>query len=89
MAFRSFASDRFWTLYAELPEPARALADKQYALFRENPSHRSIALKKIGGVWSVRIGNSYRALAYREGDDFFWFWIGSHEAYNKLLKRFK
>jgi hypothetical protein len=74
-------------LYAQLPEPIQALADKQYALLRENPSHPSIALKKIGGVWSARVGNSYRALAYRDGNDFFWFWIGSHEAYNKLLKR--
>jgi hypothetical protein len=87
VAFRSFASDDFWKLYEKLPEPIQALADKQYALFQENPSHRSIALKKIGSVWSVRIGNSHRALAYREGDDLFWFWIGSHETYNKLLKR--
>ncbi len=47
----------------------------------------SLALKQIGGVWSVRVGNSYRSVAYRQGNEFFWFWIGSRETYNKLLRR--
>ena len=29
------------------------------------------------------------AIGYREGDVFFWGWIGSHEAYDKLLRRMK
>jgi hypothetical protein len=29
------------------------------------------------------------AIAYRTGEEFHWFWIGSHEAYNKLLRRVK
>ena len=89
MAFDSFASKDFWDLYAELPEEVQQLADKQYARFRQNPSHPSLALKQTGAVWSVRVGNSYRAVAYRQGKEFFWFWIGSHETYNKLLKRVK
>lgn len=89
MAFHSFASEDFWERYAELPQEVQRLADKQYALFQQNPFHPSLALKGIGEAWCVRVGNSYRALAYREGSDFFWFWIGTHEAYNKLLKRLK
>lgn len=34
--------------------------------------------------WPLRPG-----IGYREGDSFYWGWIGSHEAYNKLLKRVK
>jgi hypothetical protein len=34
IAFQSFASDRFWQLYRELPEEVQRLADKQYELFR-------------------------------------------------------
>lgn len=37
MPFRSFASERFWQLYTELPAEVQRLADKQYELFREDP----------------------------------------------------
>lgn len=30
MAFQSFASERFWQLYSELPIEVQRLADKQY-----------------------------------------------------------
>ena len=60
MAFRSFASERFWQLYKELPAEVRRLADKQYDLFRQDPFHPSLHLKQVGEVWTVRIGRSYR-----------------------------
>jgi hypothetical protein len=89
MPFRSFASERFWQLYDELQPEIQRLADKQYALFRANPFHPSLHLKQVGEVWTVRIGRSHRAIGYREGNIFRWGWIGSHEAYNKLLGRIR
>jgi hypothetical protein len=87
MTFQSFASERFWHLFRELPAEVQRLANKQYELFREDPFHPSLHVKQIGAVWTVRIGRSHRAIGYREGDSFYWGWIGSHEGYNKLLKR--
>jgi hypothetical protein len=89
MAFQSFASERFWQLYGELPQEVQRLADKQYDRFRADPFHPSLHLKQVGEVWTVRIGRAHRAIAYREGDIFRWGWIGSHEAYTKLLRRVK
>jgi len=89
MAFRSFASERFWQLYRKLPVEVQRLADRQYELFREDPFHPSLHLKQVGEVWTVRIGLSHRAIGYREGEIFRWGWIGSHEAYNKALRRMK
>jgi hypothetical protein len=89
MPFQSFASKGFWQLYRELPAEVQRLADKQYELFREDPFHPSLHLKQVGEVWTVRIDRSHRAIGYREGDAFYWAWIGSHEAYNRLLRRFK
>lgn len=89
MAFQSFASERFWQLYGDLPAEVQRLADKQYELFRQDPFHPSLHLKQVGEVCTVRVGRSYRAIGYREGDVFRWGWIGSHEAYNKLLRRMK
>ncbi len=89
MAFQSFASERFWQLYGALPQEVQRLADKQYDRFRADPFHPSLHLKQAGEVWTVRIGRAHRAIAYREGDIFRWGWIGSHEAYTKLLRRVK
>jgi hypothetical protein len=45
---RHFASHAFWESYARLPENIRGLADKNYALLKENPRHPSLQLKKVG-----------------------------------------
>jgi mRNA-degrading endonuclease RelE of RelBE toxin-antitoxin system len=82
---RHFASPRFWQAYEELPEPIRALADKNYALLKENPRHPSLRLKKVGDYWSARVGSGYRALAVEVDEGLLWFWIGSHARYDELI----
>jgi hypothetical protein len=39
-------------------------------------------LKKKGGVHTVDIGRSYRAIARERNGAYYWFWIGTHEEYN-------
>ena len=85
MNFTSHASPEFWTLFDSLPEPVQEQARKQYKLFAQTPFHPSLRLKPVGPFWSVRISRSYRALAARRGDHFFWFWIGSHAGYERLI----
>ena len=87
MTFSSHASEEFWELYRSLPADARRQADKQFALFQQNPWHPSLRLKPVGQVWTVRISRAYRAIAFRDGDGFYWFWIGDHDDYEVLLKR--
>jgi hypothetical protein len=43
----------------------------------------------VANVWSVRIGDHYRALARRDGDLIIWFWIGTHEDYNNLINQLR
>ena len=85
---RSIPFPSFWKLYAELPVEVQRLADKQFALFEKDPHHPSIGFAKKGDVYTVEVGRSWRAIARRRGDLWCWFWIGSHEAYNHLLKQF-
>jgi hypothetical protein len=87
--FRSFALPEFWKCYRSLPANVQALADAKFALFEDDPFHPSLALKQKGEVWTADVGRSYRVIAYREGDILHWFWIGTHEAYNNLLSRFR
>lgn len=82
---RHFASRAFWDAYGTLPERVRALADKNYALLKENPQHPSLQFKKVGRFWSVRVGLRYRALAVEVENDLVWFWIGSHADYDAMI----
>ena len=82
---KHLASPTFWGAYGKLPESVRALADKNYALLKENPRHPSLQLKRVGRFWSVRVGSRYRALAVQVDEDLLWFWIGSHADYDAIV----
>lgn len=87
---RSRATPRFWAAYRELPPEIRTRAREAYGLFRESPGHPSLQFKKMHGVepmYSVRVTLSYRAVGLLEGDLITWFWIGSHDDYDRLLAR--
>ena len=79
------ATAGFWRRYHRLPEETRQLADKNYKLLKANPYHPSLHFKKVGTLWSVRVGSGYRALGLDEGDTVQWFWIGTHNEYDKLI----
>lgn len=83
---KHFASPTFWEAYERLPGQVRALADKNYALLKDDPRHPSLHLKKVGRFWSVRVGSRYRALAVEADGDLVWFWIGSHAEYDALTR---
>jgi mRNA-degrading endonuclease RelE of RelBE toxin-antitoxin system len=83
---RHFASRAFWEAYDKLPEPVRALGDKNFALLKDNPRHPSLQLKKVGRFWSARVGSRYRALAVENNHNLVWFWIGSHAEYDALVR---
>ena len=87
---RSKRTKRFRALFDSLPEAAQRQANEAYRLFRQDPFHSSLQFKPIESsderIYSVRVGNRYRALGTRESDDLIvWYWIGSHEAYNHLV----
>lgn len=79
---------RFWKLYRNLPEQIQKLADKNYKLLKKDPTHASLHFKKIGswdGLWSVRVSKGYRAVGREANGRIYWFWIGPHADYDKLL----
>jgi hypothetical protein len=80
------ATAAFWRAYDGLPSQVRALADKNFALLKEDPDHPSLRLKRVGRYWSVRIGLRYRALAIDVDGGLLWFWIGSHADYDALIR---
>jgi hypothetical protein len=79
-------SGKFWIHYQKLPPEIQTLADKTYLRLKENPRHPSLQFKKIGKVWSVRVGLHHRALAAQIPEGFLWFWIGLHDEYDLKIK---
>ena len=81
----SKTTPEFWQRFNALPGDIQKLARKKFDLWKGNPRHSSLRFRPHGkGMWSVRVGDHYRALAHHDGEAFIWTWIGSHEDYNKL-----
>ncbi len=82
-----YASRRFWDAYNALPPEIQELANKCYELLEQNPDHPSLRLKKVGRLWSVRVGRDHRAVAVAIDDGFRWVWIGTHAEYDRLIAK--
>jgi len=78
------ASVRFWTLYEAQPKSVRAVADKNFQLLKSDPKHPSLHFKRLGKLWSVRVGEHHRALGHDVEGGVQWFWIGSHADYDRI-----
>ena len=85
---KSVTTDRFRKAFARLPKSIQERARLSYHLWKLNNNHPGLHFKQIHTqqpIYSVRVGLSYRALGIIENDTIIWFWIGSHQDYNKLI----
>ena len=87
---KSGVNKNFWKMFDRLPQKVRDVAKETYRLFEENPYHEKLEFKSLirnRNIWTVRVGIRYRAVGrmVKKGE-IVWFWIGSHEEYNKYAK---
>ena len=76
---------KFWKCFDSLSPGAQKLAREKYALWKLDQGHPSLKFEeRRNGICVVRIGEHLRAIGLREGDLIVWFWIGSHEEYNRF-----
>ena len=87
---KSIRTKVFKNLYSELPDEIKENAKKQYKLFRNDSNHPSLRTKMIGStknekikVFEVSVGMGYRATYIIDSDVYIWFWIGSHNSFDK------
>ncbi len=86
----SRTTEKFRALFAFLPNTIKAQAKEAYQQFRKDPYHPSLQFKRVHSskpVYSVRINSDYRAVGIIQDSEIVWFWIGSHNVYEKLLKK--
>ena len=80
----------FWKQFHGLPPEIQDRASRVYRLWRANPFARQLRFKRAchsEPVYSVRIGQGYRALGLLEGDTVYWYFIGSHDEYEREVRR--
>jgi hypothetical protein len=85
----SATTPKFRQAFARLPRDVQGRVRKAYHLWRQDHGHPSLHFKKIGKVWSARVDSNNRALAHVVGDTAYWFWIGPHDEYEKLISQYR
>ncbi len=86
---RSRTTGTFWRLFHRLPAPVRVQAAKAYRQWRDDPHHPGLRFKRVHAsepIYSLRVSRNVRALGLREGDTITWFWIGTHDDYERMLR---
>ena len=83
---KSSTTPDFWAAYAALPPDVKQQARKAWRLWKSNPRHRSLRFEPKGRYWAVRVSRGWRALGRMHEGTLFWFWIGPHDEYERVLK---
>ncbi|MDO9214450.1 MAG: hypothetical protein Q8Q54_05820 [Methylococcales bacterium] len=86
----SRTTEKFRALFVLLPETIKAQAKEAYQQFKKDPYHPSLQFKRVHSnkpIYSVRVNIDYRAVGVIKDNKIVWFWIGSHNVYDKLLRK--
>ena len=82
---KSHTTRGFREAFRALPPDVRQRARRAYRLWRANPDLPGLRFKRVGADVSIRVGRGYRALGLIEGDTIYWYWIGKHDDYDRIL----
>jgi hypothetical protein len=86
---RSSRTPDFDEMLSRLPPHIERAAVKAYRLWKDNPQHPSLQFKRVGDpepLYSARVTQDYRAVAWIEEDHATWYFIGTHTEYDRLLR---
>ncbi|MCY3552961.1 MAG: hypothetical protein OXH39_21075 [Candidatus Poribacteria bacterium] len=84
----SYLTEDFLECFRRLPQEIKEKARRNYHFWKQNPNHPSLQFKRVHTrepIYAVRVGIGWRVLGLREDDTIYWFWIGPHDEYEKLL----
>ncbi len=76
---------QFWQMFERLPLHIQKLERKNFRLLKADPKHSSLHFKKVGSLWSDRVGTHYRVLGFDHDGSVLWFWVDSHAQYDKMM----
>ncbi|MGK7872186.1 MAG: type II toxin-antitoxin system RelE/ParE family toxin [Xenococcaceae cyanobacterium] len=87
---KSSATKSFRKQLRQLPSSVQEQTAKAYALWQQDPYHNSLQFKRVSQqqpIYSARVSLNYRVLGLLKSDHIYWYWIGTHDEYDELLKR--
>jgi hypothetical protein len=58
---------------------------RTFALLKSDPRHPSLHFKRLSDLRPVRVGEHYRALGTEVNEGIYWFWIGHHTEYDRIV----
>lgn len=82
----SHTTPSFRKAFKALPPDVQRRIREAYELWRENPDLPGLRFKRVGDQVSVRVGRNYRALGILQGDDVYWYWVGKHDEYDRIIR---
>ena len=88
----SHITQKFREAFNRLPKTIKKQAKETFRLFNQNPYHPSFHFKRIHStrpIFSLRITKDCRAVGIQQNNQVIWFWIGSHNDYDNLLKQIR
>ena len=81
--------DSYWNGFDDLPRDVQKLAESNYRLWKQTPSHASLRFKQIHPelpIFSFRVGLKHRTIGVQTPDEkLAWFWIGSFQQYRDVV----
>lgn len=84
---RHRAAPEFWDALDGLPPAVQRLARRSFDRLKSDERHPGLHFKRVGRMWSVRVGRTHRALGVDAPEGVLWFWIGTHAEYDQLTAR--
>ncbi|MGR3178655.1 MAG: ParE family toxin-like protein [Candidatus Anammoxibacter sp.] len=87
---KSHLDKDFFRFFRRLPDRIKQKARKNYKLWKQNPSHPGLDFKNVHPrepIYSIKVGLGWRALGVKKNVTIIWFWIGSHNDYEKILQQ--
>jgi mRNA-degrading endonuclease RelE of RelBE toxin-antitoxin system len=85
---KSHVSKQFLKLLANLPPEVQRQAHEAYRQFKQDPNHPGLNFERIQSrpnTYSVRVTKDYRVLGTMRKGEMYWYWIGGHAEYDKLI----
>jgi hypothetical protein len=79
------AAPGYWDCYKALSESARLQVNRSFDLLKSDPGHPLLHLKQVDRHWTVRIDLHHRAVAVEAPEGLVWFWVGTHDEYERLI----
>jgi len=80
----------FWEGYENLPARIQNKAIKTIRSWLEDPAQQGLRFKKVQNernIYSLRINHNYRILGIFHNGTLTIFWVGTHDAYMRLMKQ--